>query len=160
MPISASISPRSRRVSFESPTTTSGYSPPRERMNGPFSSSIRTGVDLGSLGGRRLSTSTTTRPLFPKASELPWPKPSGSRFGPPSTDASWKSKAARGLDLEKAIEKAKAALEAPRPPLPDVPSFERLTVKDKKTDEEITRRLRRERRKKVSIPHTCDRTGH
>lgn len=56
-----------------------------------------------------------------------------------------------GLDLEKAIEKARAALGAPRPPMPDIPSFERLSFRDKQKDEEITKRLKQQRKKKVSL---------
>jgi len=95
------------------------------------------GVDFSGIGR------TTSSGLFGQRS--PEDKKYGRR-GPPSPHLLG---AAHGLDLKKAIQKAKAALGAARPPIPDIPSFERLTVRDKRQDEEITKRLKQQRKKKL-----------
>ncbi|KAG8857660.1 Smt3-specific protease [Tulasnella sp. 330] len=145
----------SRKPSVTS--TTTGYSPPRNasRMsdlkNGVLSSQIHTGLDFGELGLGRPSV-TAPAGLF-KNSMSSWPRgPSGGRHGQSSHTSSVsdaKGLPARGLVLSKAIEKAKRALEAPRPPVPDVPAFDRLSVRDRQTDEEITRKIKQMKKKKL-----------
>lgn len=145
----------SRKPSLTS--TTTGYSPPRNmtRMsdlnNGVFSFQVRAGLDFSGLGRPSV---TAPLGLF-KNSASSWPRgPSGGGRGPSSPTSSMtdsKGAPSRGLVLSKAIEKAKQALQAPRPPLPDVPAFDRLSVKDKQTDDEIVRKIKQMKKKKVRL---------
>ncbi|KAG9039947.1 Smt3-specific protease [Tulasnella sp. JGI-2019a] len=137
----------SRKLSVAS--TSTGYSPPRMNdFSKGVSSSFHTGLDLGDIGLGRPPPSD----LF-KNSTASWPRgPSGgsrSRYGPISPTSLVSDLKPRGLVLSEAIKRAKAALQVPRPPVPDVPAFDRLSVKDKQTDEEITRRMKQMKKKKL-----------
>lgn len=63
------------------------------------------------------------------------------RAKPPSTSPNWRHSYPEDY-LRRALEKAKASLEGPKPPKPYVPSLEQLSALKRAKDEEIERRLR------------------
>ncbi|KAG8905948.1 Smt3-specific protease [Tulasnella sp. 403] len=54
-----------------------------------------------------------------------------------------------GTELAKAIERARSVIAAPRPPQPDFDAFAQLELRDRERDEEIRKKIRAAKRKRV-----------
>ncbi|KIO26740.1 hypothetical protein M407DRAFT_74053, partial [Tulasnella calospora MUT 4182] len=74
----------------------------------------------------------------------------GALFGPRPTVAD-RPLPKRSVELEKALARARAALNYPRAPQPDAAAFRRLEVESRKKDEEIAKRIRAAKRKKLPV---------
>lgn len=123
-----------------------------------------------SLGTHSDSTSLTSsqrsrRPSFGSMTSEGWSPPrsessvstarpvrmgdaSSSLFGPRPAGAD-RPLPKRSVELEKALARARAALNYPRAPPPDAASFRRLELESRKKDEEIAKRIRAAKRKKL-----------
>ncbi|KAG8913284.1 Smt3-specific protease, partial [Tulasnella sp. 417] len=124
-------------------------------------SSLGTHTDAMSLTSsqrsRRPSTgSTTSEGWSPPRSEssVSTARPirmgdaSSALFGPRPTLAD-RPAPKRSVELEKALARARAALNYPRAPQPDAAAFRRLELESRKKDEEIAKRIRAAKRKKL-----------
>ncbi|KAG8969246.1 Smt3-specific protease [Tulasnella sp. 419] len=73
-------------------------------------------------------------------------------FVPKGLSNDQSASAASPAYLKKAIERAKSALSAPRPPRPNISEFEKLRLDDKERDAEIERRLRGKKKLPTVLP--------
>ncbi|KAG9016560.1 Smt3-specific protease [Tulasnella sp. 427] len=120
-------------------------------------SSLGTYSDAASLTSPRLSTgSVTSEGWSPPRSESSVSTARTSRMGDPTNSLFGPRRAPverplpkRSVELEKALARARAALNHPRAPPPDAAAFRRLELESRKKDEEIAKRIRAAKRKKV-----------